>query len=60
MNDKGNSEHGNEATIAGMLRMPPQYIDSECYRLLNAPSLPEWHVGSRGRAAYWKGGYETN
>lgn len=34
--------------------MPPEYIDSECYRLLNAPSLPEWRVGSRGGAAYWR------
>lgn len=56
MNGKGNSEHGNEATIAGMFRMPPEYIDSECYRLLNA----EWCVGSRGGEAYRKGGYETN
>lgn len=60
MNGKGNSEHGNEATIAGMFRMTPEYIDLEYYRLLNAPSLPEWHVSSRGGAAYWKGGYETN
>lgn len=43
---EGDSEHDNEATIAGMFRMPPppENIDPECYRLLNAPSLTELYV----------------